>query len=540
MATQNHKHIDQLRKHQLAEASHVPSNLRLVPISSGGKVHEDDAKLDSPLTLMALYISMIQPVTELLGQLCRGTATDPTQNDSQTAWPPITRVVSSPFIFFGPGAIRAHAASGVRWTTLIDMSVSGCIVTQRLAEAAVEEPPAQIDGPDSPALLQNGVEIGPFRAGRGGASLDRLADDDHDVDKPRSIQIGPKDLINVFGELQLSVKSPTVGLATGFRKLFIDSDDILLNTTASLDGALSPLLQTRLSQGESTAKELYSIGPIDLALPAYLSPKEAGGSEDASGTRSFLDSQSARSVLYVAFGSLARLPDEELVKVVEALKQNRSIPFILVSRPVRDALDDPARAAAETTSSFGRAVQLLRTMIGDADSQHGKKRALVLGWAPQRLVLAHPSTGLFLSHAGWNSSLESLSSGVPMLLRPFGAEQMINARMLSDYHKVAVRIDASAGAEEEPEGSAQTEQWPISAGLRAFVGSRLGGGGEEAVLAKHMEEMSARAERLGRAIRKDASGLEKSLTPSSSGNTQDDPVSPGSSADALRAWISQI
>lgn len=50
------------------------------------------------------------------------------------------------------------------------------------------------------------------------------------------------------------------------------------------------------------------------------------------------------------------------------------------------------------------------------------------GWAPQQEILKHPATGGFMSHCGWNSTLESMVAGVPMLTWPLGAEQRVNAR----------------------------------------------------------------------------------------------------------------
>lgn len=58
----------------------------------------------------------------------------------------------------------------------------------------------------------------------------------------------------------------------------------------------------------------------------------------------------------------------------------------------------------------------------------GDRGCIVTGWAPQMEILAHPATGSFVSHAGWNSCLESISFGVPMILWPKRAEQPLNCR----------------------------------------------------------------------------------------------------------------
>ncbi|KAI3852252.1 hypothetical protein MKX03_028404 [Papaver bracteatum] len=64
---------------------------------------------------------------------------------------------------------------------------------------------------------------------------------------------------------------------------------------------------------------------------------------------------------------------------------------------------------------------------------------VVSSWAPQVQILSHRSTGGFLTHCGWNSTLESMIHGVPLIAWPLFAEQKMNAVMLTDDLKVALR-----------------------------------------------------------------------------------------------------
>ncbi|XVF03446.1 hypothetical protein REPUB_Repub04eG0262300 [Reevesia pubescens] len=70
---------------------------------------------------------------------------------------------------------------------------------------------------------------------------------------------------------------------------------------------------------------------------------------------------------------------------------------------------------------------------------------VVPSWAPQIAILSHPSTGGFLSHCGWNSSLESIAHGVPMIACPLYAEQKMNAALLVEDIGVAVKPKVEAG-----------------------------------------------------------------------------------------------
>ncbi|CAA3003559.1 UDP-glycosyltransferase 76C4-like [Olea europaea subsp. europaea] len=69
------------------------------------------------------------------------------------------------------------------------------------------------------------------------------------------------------------------------------------------------------------------------------------------------------------------------------------------------------------------------------------RRGYIVKWAPQQEVLSHPSTGGFWTHSEWNSTLESICEGVPMICSPFFGDQKVNSRYVKDIWKVRIKLE---------------------------------------------------------------------------------------------------
>lgn len=78
------------------------------------------------------------------------------------------------------------------------------------------------------------------------------------------------------------------------------------------------------------------------------------------------------------------------------------------------------------------------------DLSVSRKGFILSQWCPQTEVLSHKAIGGFVTHCGWNSILESITHGVPMIAWPLFAEQKMNAVMLSEGLKVAFRVREDA------------------------------------------------------------------------------------------------
>ncbi|GLT80569.1 hypothetical protein SLA2020_520020 [Shorea laevis] len=68
---------------------------------------------------------------------------------------------------------------------------------------------------------------------------------------------------------------------------------------------------------------------------------------------------------------------------------------------------------------------------------------MIVPWCSQVEVLSHPSVGCFLTHCGWNSTLEGLASGVPVVTVPQWADQGTNSKLVQDVWKTGIRMKRS-------------------------------------------------------------------------------------------------
>nr|AYR16629.1 UDP-glucosyltransferase UGT90A13 [Polygala tenuifolia] len=175
------------------------------------------------------------------------------------------------------------------------------------------------------------------------------------------------------------------------------------------------------------AIKAWCIGPLCLTQPPFRSTSttSAGMEEDDSKPTwvRWLDQklEKGSSVLYVAFGSQAEVSPEQLREIAMGLEESY-VNFLWVIRKNESELPD----------NFGERV--------------GERGIVVSDWVDQMEILKHESVKGFLSHCGWNSVLESVCVGVPILAWPFMAEQHLNARMVHEEIKIGLRVETINGS----------------------------------------------------------------------------------------------
>ncbi|KAH0761449.1 hypothetical protein KY290_017522 [Solanum tuberosum] len=192
---------------------------------------------------------------------------------------------------------------------------------------------------------------------------------------------------------------------------------LILNTFEDLEGPI-------LSQIRTVCPNVYTIGAVHAHLKAKLATKSTSSNslwqEDES-CMSWLDTQPPKSVIYVSFGSVAGLTKEELLEFWHGLV-NSEQKFLWVMRP--DLIIGQEK----------------KDEIPVELEQGTKARGYMADWVPQEKVLAHRAIGGFLTHSGWNSTLESIVEGVPMICWPRFADQQVNSRFVGEVWKMGLDI----------------------------------------------------------------------------------------------------
>ncbi|GMP39734.1 hypothetical protein CsSME_00010451 [Camellia sinensis var. sinensis] len=203
--------------------------------------------------------------------------------------------------------------------------------------------------------------------------------------------------------------NPRYGLAEG----------IIVNTFVDMeDGAIKALLVD-----EPGKPPVYPVGPLIRT-----------GSSDGlerSECLKWLDDQPSGSVVFVSFGSVGTLSHDQLNELALGLELSGQR-FLWVVRNPSDNASVSSFNAHNQNDPF--------SLLPKGFLERTQGRGLVVpSWAPQIEVLSHRATGGFLTHCGWNSTLESTVHGVPLIAWPLFAEQKMNAVMLTEGLKVALR-----------------------------------------------------------------------------------------------------
>ncbi|KAF2294124.1 hypothetical protein GH714_007684 [Hevea brasiliensis] len=192
---------------------------------------------------------------------------------------------------------------------------------------------------------------------------------------------------------------------------------VILNTFEAFERDVLNVLSTMFPP-------IYTIGPLQLLVDQIPNSilKSIGSNlwKEQPECIDWLDSKEPNSVVYVNFGSITVINPQQMVEFAWGLANSKK-PFLWIIRPdlvVGEAAMLPPEFVSET-----------------------KDRGMLASWCPQEQILKHPAIGGFLSHMGWNSTLDSICGGVPMICWPFFAEQQTNCWFACNEWGVGMEID---------------------------------------------------------------------------------------------------
>ncbi|PWA54376.1 UDP-Glycosyltransferase superfamily protein [Artemisia annua] len=205
-----------------------------------------------------------------------------------------------------------------------------------------------------------------------------------------------KDHIDVLGE------NPRVLIST-FNELEVEPIRALKNLELLPVG---PLIPSAFLDGQDPSDNSFGGDLFEKSVEDYIK---------------WLNTKPKSSVVYVSFGSMSTLSFDQAEEMANGLLESGR-PFLWVIRDGGETLE----------------VSKIEEM---------KKQGMIVGWCSQVEVLSHQAIGCFVSHCGWNSTVEALAAGVPTVAFPQWTDQGTNAKMIEDVWKTGVRVRKREGHE---------------------------------------------------------------------------------------------
>ncbi|GJM93219.1 hypothetical protein PR202_ga09763 [Eleusine coracana subsp. coracana] len=200
-----------------------------------------------------------------------------------------------------------------------------------------------------------------------------------------------------------------------------EANGILVNTFESLETCAVRALREGLCLSDRATPPVYCIGPL----------VSGGGAEKEHECLRWLDAQPDNSVVFLSFGSMGTFPKKQLEQIAIGLEKSGQRFLWVVRTPPGD------------DHKFGEPLPEpdLEELLPDGFLERTKERGLVVkSWAPQVDVLHHRATGAFVTHCGWNSTLEGITAGQPLLCWPLYAEQRLNKVFIVEEMKLGVEM----------------------------------------------------------------------------------------------------
>ncbi|XP_042504124.1 UDP-glycosyltransferase 73C25-like [Macadamia integrifolia] len=288
---------------------------------------------------------------------------------------------------------------------------------------------------------------------------------------PHRIQLTKSQLLRTAREDEPLFQDFLIQVREGERT----SDGVVINSFYELESSYVDGYQKLMG------KKAWCVGPVSLYNKEASDKADRGNKAaiDEVKCLEWLDSREVASVVYVCLGSLCPLAPSQLIEIGLALERSKR-PFIWVIR--QGNKNKPSQ-------------ELERWFLEEGFEERTKGRGLLIrGWAPQVLILSHRAVGGFVTHCGWNSTLEGVSAGVPMITWPMFADQFYNEKLIVQILGIGIRVGVEVpceiGCGEKLGVYVKSEE------VEKAIGMLMDGGGEEGeVVRKKAREVGELAKR---------------------------------------------
>ncbi|KAH7657241.1 UDP-glucosyl transferase 73C protein [Dioscorea alata] len=266
--------------------------------------------------------------------------------------------------------------------------------------------------------------------------------------------------------------------APGFEKIRDDvlhaaetADGVVMNTFDDVE----PMFVEAYKK--VVGKDVWTVGPLCLyGKDDDLSARIERGNKAAVDSEKlfcWLDSMEERSVLYVSFGSLTRMNVGQILEIGSGLEAS-GVPLLWV---IKDVEKTPE--VEDWLKGFEKRMSL--------------RSFVIKGWAPQAAILSHKAVGGFVSHCGWNSTLEAVSNGVPMITWPQFADQFLNGRLVVELLRIGIDIGVKKPALYYGEDEIPVRKDDVERAVRSLMGSDGEEAEERRIRAREIKEKAIKA-----------------------------------------------
>ncbi|XP_062178585.1 UDP-glycosyltransferase 73C6-like [Phragmites australis] len=210
----------------------------------------------------------------------------------------------------------------------------------------------------------------------------------------------------------------------GFEKLADDVEQALVEADGIVTNSFLEMEPEYVAgYAEARGMKVWTVGPVSLFHNRTVTLASRGNTAaiGADECLRWLDSKEPNSVVYVSFGSIAHAEPNQVVELGLGLEASGH-PFIWVVKNADQHGDE--------VSEF----------LHELEAHVAGRGLLIRGWAPQVLILSHAAVGGFVTHCGWNSTMEAITAGLPVVTWPHFSDQFLNAKFAVEVLGIGVSI----------------------------------------------------------------------------------------------------